>query len=830
MKLRRLLFILIITLLASRWSGASAIPIQAQVNEAPARNQAAPPSDKLCFALDLVFVVDQSGSMSDSTPNDPLEQRIEAPRYAIDWLANNHLGACPNSVHRIGVVSFGTEAEVDLPMLTIAPNNQEDWETILDSARQKLEARNMEATNPLLGVQKAVELLNSVTPLEDDLRRRAVIVLTDGQPCVPGVGCSFQPNDPVNQRYLQTLTDTIESSLTFSPALLRQDQALKQAMQTYGGLSSIPQDEINDIFTQFPVTPGERYNSTYIYFIAMNSSDPYLDVVREKFHAIASAHGGELIDLEQNLLEVPSEFNRIMSWLAGITPILMGCGNLPVDPYLSGAILDVFKVARGLEVEIKNNGHSLKSGQGDTEYFGLAQYSEFGAVEHYRFLQPPAGLWNIEAASDCDKIQASFQPFKAQVEQVQPNTVVPFYNLDGATSDPLHPYYISYRITDTETEQTLNEDPSYPLNMIATVTDPNGRETVLQMGFQGNGEWVSKIPIPVDAVGDYTVEMIATASCIEDPDLPGRCSDPEFVVVEHHEGRYSTKEVEPFTLKILAPKDGAQLPLHSSLIPDGLKVRPIDYDVQVVDRQGQPIPYPTVLLGDPSTALQAQLTISGQPKPTNIAFTVDPDDPSILHGQTFDPHAKEEHIFSVDVDVSKYDHNRYIPYGLPVQVSFTRGDSLLQNPQFYRALGWLLGLIVLALLVMVILCRRNALRGELKLARDSETKSIPLYTGWCSVTKTQRNCPPLVALGFQSIKVRNLSPSGRASRIEVIAKTKAGSKTLVMSDTAHGGGGALYIEGWTVSYLGEKPVGRPQKQPSPPRVRPQQRPGARRNR
>ena len=45
-----------------------------------------------CYSLDVIFIVDQSGSMSGdagAAPNDPIGSRFEAPRYAMDWLANN---------------------------------------------------------------------------------------------------------------------------------------------------------------------------------------------------------------------------------------------------------------------------------------------------------------------------------------------------------------------------------------------------------------------------------------------------------------------------------------------------------------------------------------------------------------------------------------------------------------------------------------------------------------------------------------------------------------------------------------------------------------------
>ena len=79
-----------------------------------------------CYSLDVIFLIDQSDSMSgkgSGRPNDPTEQRVYAPRWAIDWLADNALDICPNAVHRIAVISYGGSTGIDLKleMALLAP-------------------------------------------------------------------------------------------------------------------------------------------------------------------------------------------------------------------------------------------------------------------------------------------------------------------------------------------------------------------------------------------------------------------------------------------------------------------------------------------------------------------------------------------------------------------------------------------------------------------------------------------------------------------------------------------------------------------------------------
>ena len=76
-----------------------------------------------CSPIDVVFLIDQSSSMSGSSGNDLLEQRKYAVQVAIDLMADIALDSCPGVVHRVGIISYGTTAEVDLPLSEIGPFN-----------------------------------------------------------------------------------------------------------------------------------------------------------------------------------------------------------------------------------------------------------------------------------------------------------------------------------------------------------------------------------------------------------------------------------------------------------------------------------------------------------------------------------------------------------------------------------------------------------------------------------------------------------------------------------------------------------------------------------
>lgn len=763
----------------------SVIPVQANRIIQSKRLTVVDPA-RICYAMDIVFLIDQSASMSGETypknaPNDPLNQRISSPKYAIDWLANNRIGLCPGVVHRIGIISFGTEAEVDLQLTKIDPADQKQWDEIRRKLEEKVQEKNLNATNPLAAFKLAKEMLGNAEQLGSQPRKRAIVLLTDGQPCVPDVGCSSDPEAPVNVRYMQDLLKYIQDNFKFDKDLQALDDAIKQAELTYGKIENIPDEDVKNIFADHPVTVDQFYGSTYIFILAMNARDPYLDIVGEVFKQIASEHGGELIDLQQNDLEVPKQFNRVLSQLAGVTPKLFGCGNLAIDPYLSGAVLDVFKMAEGLEVEIKYNGKSLKAGQGDVDYFGMVQYSQFGAVEHYRFVQPQAGLWTIDA-TNCNGIESSFIPFKANVVQLEPSAIVPQYLKGTATSDPDYPYYLKYRIEDTETGLVLNSNPDYPLTAKASITGPDGTITQVEFEFAGNGEWVSKQAIPTNQLGDYKVEIEGRADCVVDPTEPERCPQPTFQVFKFTDGVYSTKVVSPFRISIISPIAGKNLPLHGTLIPQGLADQSVQIQLQVLDEKDKPLNYNDVFLTDPSQALNVVLT-SGKEIAT-VTMSVDPTDSSILVGETSRPFLAGTNTVIVNVLPKQYDHEKYIPYDFPLSVSFQRSDPLFQNPLFYRILLWILILGVVGLMIFFIYGKSRALRGELIFTSGIEHRSLSLSGGWYTKTFGIKRASSswLRDLNITKLVVQNGGCDGNTSQVILKIHKKGGKSTYKLRD------------------------------------------------
>lgn len=679
-----------------------------------------------CYSLDIVFLVDQSGSMSgdDGNPNDPLGNRFQAPRYAMDWLANNRLGQCPTAIHRIGVISFGTESEVNLPLTVINPATQEEWDAQRATLEQQISEEHMGTTDPLLAFKDAQKMLENAPDQGMLLRKQVLILLTDGQPCVQSLGCTYGNDRMDHDAYMTEMVEYAKLSFPYSDALLKREAATKEALERYGSVDGIPEEVRNSILLDNPVTAEDLSSSVYIWVVAMNSVSQYLKHDGEFWEDITSTHAGELIDLQENVVDVPKEFNAILSSLEGITPSLLGCGNLAIDPYLSGAVLDVFKPSDSEEykVEISFDGHMLKNGEGDEEFFGKEQYSTFGAIEHYRFLQPPAGLWLIDAL-ECDGIEASFTAFTPQVTYLSPSTDLPQYNLGGLNYDPDDPYFIEIKISDSNNQVNLNLDPNYPLDMKAFISMPDGQAVERVFSFKADGVWATNDPLPVDQLGSYSVRIVGKAACTYDPDRPNRCENGELLVVDDESGSYYVAATQPVRMVVTSPIVTEPLTLHAPLIPDKLRELPIDLSVQLQGADGTPIDWHAVLNSDASTAIEAVLSANGQTE--TITLTPDADDYSLFTGSFSELGELGAQQIAITM-LGDIKRDQYQLQENPVLLNFERKDPLLNDIRFYYGLLGLLVLGILFLIIKLIYDRTNVVLGKLQFINESGTRDFSI--------------------------------------------------------------------------------------------------------
>lgn len=138
--------------------------------------------------LDVVILIDQSGSMWGTRANDKWEHRIGQTKNIIYRLAEHVEGS--SLVHRVSVVDFGDEASNAFPAPLSLRFDPKDPGKALREAKALVEryvtAKNLRDTNTPEAMGLGFKELERMEASERlDGRRRVMLLLTDGRPDLP---------------------------------------------------------------------------------------------------------------------------------------------------------------------------------------------------------------------------------------------------------------------------------------------------------------------------------------------------------------------------------------------------------------------------------------------------------------------------------------------------------------------------------------------------------------------------------------------------------------------------------------------------------------------
>ncbi|MBK6647485.1 MAG: VWA domain-containing protein [Anaerolineales bacterium] len=324
-----------------------------------------------CSNLDVIFIIDQSSSMSgdNGTANDPTKQRKNAVDGMIDLLVDLSIDQCPGSYHRIGVISFGDEGKtrVDLPLSDISPRSPIEAQDLRENLKAMVLADNLGQTYPQKAFETAWDMLEfSPSAGGNEPRKKVILFVTDGFPCVPGGSC-----DP-NKYEISTelLRDLVDSRFDFADALKRREMCLAQLRITYGD-NEIPAEESTGCLEANPVNDADYKNSTYIYTILLrNSGQSIPTLAQDVLSQMSQDYAGQLISLRRNAEDIPTTLRQILSQLAGVRPNLLDCGGFAVNPYLKKAIVTAYKTVPEVQVTLSytdanNEIHTIQGGGPD---------------------------------------------------------------------------------------------------------------------------------------------------------------------------------------------------------------------------------------------------------------------------------------------------------------------------------------------------------------------------------------------------------------------------------------------------------------------------------
>lgn len=556
-----------------------------------------------CGGLDVVFVIDQSASMRE---NDKNGLRGTVARYALDLLGDNSVYQCPGAVQRIAVLGFGDNIppKIYLEPTTISPNSGqlEEWKVEKEELRKTIPDRDyLGSTDHLAGIKLGAQILKEwrANPIGSGVRKRALILITDGGPCVTSKGCTANP----------------ETSKFDTPAYMKEVEEF-----------------VNPLGGNLPFRGDGNSESVFLYIIAFrDTTSPYNYLndsrIRGPWEKMAKDHGGALLELQaadkdtQNLnlnTVVADVMDKLLD--SNFTPV--SCDEpIWVDPYKSDiAIIHFFRKGSNPGVDVNDvkvriratrGGNVVAVFEGGQVIEGKGRVNEYthdGPNERYVLYNPLPGKYSVEVegADICKHLDVRQGKSNAQMQVVYPksDTVIaqvdtaPYYDADA-------PKYFTVRVT----QQGLNgervplqEDVDFPIAFVvkAVTSDENAEYKLVR---NEDGTYTSETPILAQHSGTTTWQLMATAP------NPRRDAEPPVttpIEVFSEKGSFTVKPVQRFSYRILTPGSGQEFDLNSV---SGTRLLPVPVDIQVelLDPSGKTADPRTILTGSLNNTFTATI-------------------------------------------------------------------------------------------------------------------------------------------------------------------------------------------------------------------------------
>lgn len=709
-----------------------------------------------CYSLDLVFLIDQSDSMSrlsgsNIPPNDPLGLRISSVDWVINWLGDNVLTRCPDAVHRIAIISWGETVEVDMEPTIISPRDTAEWMSYREELKSKILVRNLGETRPDLAFTEAKRIIDSLAeqPMGELPRKRAIIFLTDGEPYFDGK----LPSD----RYMWDLKDKVLIDFPFDESLYQREMCLAEgrAEAVEKGVGAIDHEMLNYCLTNYPVEPDAYENSTYIFSILLNKGNIYQENVYRSIKQISESHAGTVNLLVDND-DIPSIFVDIMTNLSGIEMIKVGCVNFAVEPYLQQATLTFFKADEDINVEIsyERDGTTYTLVQDDVEGitswpfslpgFVIKDHTVDETIERFVFDHPVGGWWNIRASvfTDCSRIQAYYEPIDISPILLEPQSVIPQYDLPPFY-DEADPVYYAYQLANRDgSGEPLSLDPLYPLILSVAIVHPDGKQEIQELVYDSDRKVYRSVePVLVSTPGRYEFTTTATTRYVD-----SEITEPRILFVDGPR-TYEVLTVEPFVFLITKPMPGETLRLHDNF--PRYDLLPFSFAIQISRRGGGDMDS-ALVFPDTSMAFSGQITTSSGEIVGTVNFIPNPSNPGEFTVRT--DMSIEEGTYQLTVLVGEY-NAQYHPDNSTASVVFTVKDNLASDPDVPKIIGIILGVLLLAVIIIIILNRTHPVTGSLIFELGTaEVAEVPISSGWNVTTRKRSTLDP--QLGLKLLKAR----------------------------------------------------------------------------
>lgn len=483
--------------------------------------------------IDIVFLVDQSGSMGgpaygfpDREATDPLDLRFEAVIYALNTLAAYRQTIAPNVTIRMAVVAFG---DTTLPIMgwttIVDPTSPVSW----DVQRAELEAQlsadtfrqltapgdaNLGNTN-FIAAFEAAEALFAASPMPNHLR--VIITLTDGEPCVVDGPYQFPCGNEFYEREYMDQLLTVRSE-------------------------AFPADGY-EVYTLVLDASGDLWQ---------NWQSTWETIVYDPDHAVRLENSQQIGFRFQNILcDLMVQTGVSGQNVCNSNPLPPGSNAIDVPPYQLAMRISIFKSTLSpgvLEVRLPDG---TQLAENDPR---LTVSDPSAPIEIWEITSPPPGTWSFTVGSVDDQvILLELVPATAQIEL--PDTTIKLFEsftctvkLLDETGSPLPNYPPPYDALDASitvhlpdnTVQTVPLEPvqdgiyeatlqatqsgTHTVGLTAVSRDLSGAEVVLYDNSAASQFEVSPIimiaPDPVQP--DYLVgeQLALTTSFAQNDSTP----------------------------------------------------------------------------------------------------------------------------------------------------------------------------------------------------------------------------------------------------------------------------------------------------------------------
>ncbi|MBN2303222.1 MAG: VWA domain-containing protein [Anaerolineae bacterium] len=494
-------------------------------------------TDPTYTGLDLLFLVDQSGSMGgaafgypDLEPTDPLQLRFEAVQYALDTLGEYRLLIAPDLAFRAAVINFGDDPVVTLNWTPIA-SSQAEWDASRASILDQVSATafgpvNLGNTNFLAAFELAQTMFAALPVTPDQTHLRVIVLLTDGQPCVVSGPNAFACGDSFGQQAHMDAVNALVQTAFPVPDYQIYVLALDATGEVWQTRSS-----------DWQAVVGEAARAT---LVATNQQ------VGVQFYLILSQ------------LVAATGGSKVSGGLRDAQQLTPGTNTIFVPPYQRLMRLSLFKSSNspGVLSITQPNGQPLPSTDPD-----VTVSNQNRPIEVWTIADPIPGDWVFEVGSQNDRLDVYLELIPLEVTASASGGTFRLYDdvplsvqlTDAVTQDPLISYPPPYDLTvqavitllDGSTlyqpltsaqsgtytgTYTANMGGQYTLGVQASITLPTGEDYVIVSQPALSAFTVSGLVLEVDTfpAGDYLVGEAVELSARVVDDTGAVVPDPAY--------------------------------------------------------------------------------------------------------------------------------------------------------------------------------------------------------------------------------------------------------------------------------------------------------------